>query len=250
MSAIVAFWYFGQSNRTLYVLLLYSFWVPQIILNMITESRKPMHNYYMYGMSITRLIAPTYVFAVRNNFLKEVNPDFPTEPHMCQLLILWVGFQTAILYAQGKYGTRFMIPQRFLPPKFDYSRPIPASLLPQPTINPSIGSPSEIELGPLLNGDSSPSRERGMSVTRNRRGGGNRTRLDSRGDDGRITTMSEDTGDTPTLDCVICYNEIDVNDRRGYMLAPCDHIFHRRCLEQWMDVKMECPICRCNLPAI
>ena len=75
-------------------------------------------------------------------------------------------------------------------------------------------------------------------MTRNRRGGGNRTRLDSRGDDGRIPTMSEDTGDTPTLDCVICYNEIDVNDRRGYMLAPCDHIFHRRCLEQWMDVKV------------
>ena len=51
-------------------------------------------------------------------------------------------------------------------------------------------------------------------------------------------------------DCVICYNEIDVNDRKGYMLAPCDHIFHRHCLEQWMDVKMECPICRCNLPSI
>ena len=112
MSAILAFWYFGQTNRTLYVLLLYSFWVPQIILNIVTESRKPMHPYYMYGMSISRSIAPIYVFAVRNNFLKEVNPDFPTEPKMCQLLILWIAIQTAILFAQSKYGTRFMIPQR------------------------------------------------------------------------------------------------------------------------------------------
>ena len=112
MLAILAFWYFGQTNRTLYVLMLYSFWIPQIILNIITESRKPMHPYYMYGMSLTRTVAPVYVFAVRNNFLKEVNPDFPTEPYMCQLLILWIGIQTAILYAQGKYGTRFMIPQR------------------------------------------------------------------------------------------------------------------------------------------
>ena len=112
MSAILAFWYFGQTNRTLYVLGLYSFWVPQIILNVVTESRKPMHPYYMYGMSATRLVAPLYVFAIRNNFLKEVNPDFPTEPQMCQLLVLWVGIQTAILYAQSKYGTRFMIPQR------------------------------------------------------------------------------------------------------------------------------------------
>ncbi|KAL7540462.1 hypothetical protein ACHAXR_012924 [Thalassiosira sp. AJA248-18] len=252
MLAIIAFWYFGQSNRTLYVLLLYSFWVPQIILNIISESRKPMHPYYIYGMSISRSIAPIYVFAVRNNFLKEVNPDFPTEPKMCQLLILWIGFQTAILFAQSKYGTRFMIPQRFLPPKFDYSRPIPSSLLPRPVSNPpNASSPSEIELGPLLNSDASPSRERSNGVTRNRRGGGSRTRLDSRAEDVvRTTSMSEDRRDAPTLDCVICYNEIDVNDRQGYMLAPCDHIFHRHCLEQWMDVKMECPICRCNLPSL
>ncbi|EED94445.1 hypothetical protein THAPSDRAFT_261916, partial [Thalassiosira pseudonana CCMP1335] len=159
-----------------FILVLYSFWIPQIVLNIITESRKPMHPYYIYGMSFTRLVAPLYVFAVQKNFLKEVNPD----PNMCKMLFVWVIIQTAVLIGQGKFGTRFMIPQRFLPPKFDYSQVV--------------------------------------------------------------------VPDAPTLDCVICYNEIDVNDRAGYMLAPCDHIFHRQCLEQWMEVKMECPICRCNLP--
>lgn len=127
--------------------------------------------------------------------------------------------------------------QRFLPPKFDYGRPIPASLLPRPPSNSS-NATSEIELGPLLNGETSPARERGNGVTRNRRGGSNRARLGSRVEDTGGTSMSEDTPDTPTLDCVICYNEIDVNDRKGYMLAPCDHIFHRHCLEQWMEVKV------------
>ena len=129
---------------------------------------------------------------------------------------------------------------RFLPPKFDYSRPIPPSLLPRlpPSDNSSNGSSSEIELGPLINGDVSPSRDRSTNgVARNRRGGGNRGRLGSRADE-PITTMSTETRDVPTLDCVICYNEIDVNDRKGYMLAPCDHIFHRQCLEQWMEVKV------------
>jgi len=112
MFSILAFWHFGQTNRSLYILVLYSFWVPQIVLNVITESRKPLHPYYLYGMSLTRSVAPLYVFAVRNNFLKEVNPDFPTETRMCEILILWIGLQTAILFAQGKYGTRFMIPQR------------------------------------------------------------------------------------------------------------------------------------------
>lgn len=117
--------------------------------------------------------------------------------------------------------------------------------------NISHGSSSEIELGPLLNGDvSSPSRDRINGVTRNRRGGGNRARLGSRTEETIVTTMSTDAGDAQTLDCVICYNEIDINDRQGYMLAPCDHIFHRQCLEQWMEVKMECPICRKDLPAI
>lgn len=158
--AIFAFWYFGQSNSTLYVLLLYSFWVPQIILNIITESRKPLHPYYMFGMSITRSIAPIYVFAVRNNFLTETNPDFTMETTLCQLLILWIGIQTTILYAQSKYGTRFMIPQRFLPPKLDPAR------------NPS-SNKLEFELGPLLDDGVSPSREQSSNgVVRNRRGGG------------------------------------------------------------------------------
>lgn len=304
--AIVAFWYAGQSNRSLFILLLYSFWVPQIILNIITESRKPLHPYFMYGMSLTRSVAPIYVFAVRNNFLREVNPDFPLEPRLCQMLILWIGeygdvfschrrrfriasnayncicrcirflgVQTAVLYAQGKYGTRFMIPQRyviencrsassrncrlnsvvfsvqrFLPPKFDYSRPIPPSLLPRFTNNTSSGAAPEIELAPLLNGDTSPAHERSTGIARNRRGGANRSRLGSRADEATVPSMSEDTSATQTLDCVICYNDIDISDRNGYMLAPCDHIFHRQCLVQWMDVKMECPICRCNLPSI
>ena len=88
MLSIVLIWYLG-SNRPLCVLLLYSFWVPQIILNIVTESRKPMHPYYLYGMSITRSVAPIYVFAIRDNFLKEVNPDFPTDLASCQMLVLW-----------------------------------------------------------------------------------------------------------------------------------------------------------------
>ena len=158
-----------------------------------------------------------------------------------------------------------MIPNRFLPPKYNYSRPIPASLL--PASNSSPASPEiVVELG-----ETSPTRAGANGTTRNRRGGSS-NREETPG-------MSEDTTDTNTLDCIICHNEIDTNDPQGYMLAPCDHIFHRQCLEQWMDVKvritlspsvlktlslthithpyqslpidvqMECPVCRNGLPA-
>jgi len=50
-------------------------------------------------------------------------------------------------------------------------------------------------------------------------------------------------------DCVICMSEIDPEDARS-VVTPCNHKFHRACLEQWMDVKMECPTCRMILPPI
>merc|ERR1711935_580880 len=32
------------------------------------------------------------------------------------------------------------------------------------------------------------------------------------------------------------------------MVTPCKHYYHRACLTQWMDQKMECPTCRTALP--
>ena len=51
------------------------------------------------------------------------------------------------------------------------------------------------------------------------------------------------------LDCVICMNTVDVSEK-AYMVAPCEHVFHRDCLTQWMEVKMECPTCRTELPPL
>jgi transmembrane E3 ubiquitin-protein ligase len=54
-------------------------------------------------------------------------------------------------------------------------------------------------------------------------------------------------------ECVICYNAIDVagpaSASSSYMISPCDHLFHRECLGRWMDIKLECPVCRQPLPS-
>jgi len=60
---------------------------------------------------------------------------------------------------------------------------------------------------------------------------------------------------TPNTDCVICMGDLAEDDRRTNegmqrIVTPCDHRFHRQCLEQWMDIKMECPTCRAELPPI
>jgi len=60
-----------------------------------------------------------------------------------------------------------------------------------------------------------------------------------------------DTEQESNKECVICYNAIEQATERGasdYMVTPCDHLFHRECLSQWLDVKLECPVCRATLP--
>jgi Ring finger domain len=270
------------------ILSLYSFWIPQIILNIITQSKTPLHKNYIYGMSMTRLIAPLYIFGLRNNFLKEVYPESTTDPLMCQLLIVWVGCQTAILIAQGKYGARFMIPKIFLPPKFDYSRPIPASMLPPgallelPTPELMDDRASDTLLSkvstkredgevrvkgnlPSISDESNlrlvPTRHQTADTTRNRhRRGGRGTSSNTNQNRSRRNTSTTTKDDeplpkaiptpAPVLECSICYDDIDIRDRLNYMLAPCNHLYHAECLKQWMEVKMECPICRTQLPAI
>ncbi len=52
-------------------------------------------------------------------------------------------------------------------------------------------------------------------------------------------------------ECVICLGGIseDMIVRKEYMVAPCNHVFHRACLEKWMEEKLQCPTCRTALPA-
>ncbi|SZF02376.1 unnamed protein product [Blumeria hordei] len=68
-----------------------------------------------------------------------------------------------------------------------------------------------------------------------------------------------------TVDCAICMQSMEVLviaaddtttsngvsamlERRRYMVTPCRHIFHSTCLEGWMRFRLQCPICRENLP--
>ncbi|ETW04107.1 hypothetical protein, variant 1 [Aphanomyces invadans] len=64
-------------------------------------------------------------------------------------------------------------------------------------------------------------------------------------DPDQLSLLRVNQGDE--LDCVICMVELDM-EARDYMIAPCDHVFHRPCLQEWMQVKMECPTCRSVLP--
>lgn len=65
-----------------------------------------------------------------------------------------------------------------------------------------------------------------------------------------------------SVECIICMNSLrhEVDDNMVatnnhkftniYMETPCKHKFHKKCLIHWMRIKLECPVCRTNLPPL
>ena len=39
-------------------------------------------------------------------------------------------------------------------------------------------------------------------------------------------------------------------DRGDYMITPCHHLFHKACLEHWLNLKNQCPYCRQQIPPL
>ncbi|KAK4766504.1 hypothetical protein SAY87_008146 [Trapa incisa] len=50
------------------LLLLYSFWILQIITNIVRDSRKPLHPYYILGITVTRLAVPFCVWILPEKY--------------------------------------------------------------------------------------------------------------------------------------------------------------------------------------
>jgi len=76
-------------------------------------------------------------------------------------------------------------------------------------------------------------------------------------------TVSTDIPDQEDADtCPICMDILNreptdpsskllkPNKTIKIMQTPCRHKFHPRCLQEWMNIKLECPFCRQSIPAI
>eukprot|EP01112_Ceratiomyxa_fruticulosa_P013291 TRINITY_DN3734_c0_g3_i1.p1 TRINITY_DN3734_c0_g3~~TRINITY_DN3734_c0_g3_i1.p1 ORF type:complete len:545 (+),score=49.15 TRINITY_DN3734_c0_g3_i1:304-1938(+) len=170
--------YYMNNLFYMFLIIMYSFWVPQIISNAVRGTRKPLLWQYVLGISITRLAIPLYFYGCPYNFIPS-QPNYP----MAFFLVFWMSFQVFVLHLQDLFGPQFFVPKSFLPPKYDYHRPIPSHI------------PADLR------------------------------------------------------NCVICMCDIDQNSRsRDWMITPCNHVFHASCLQQWLELKMECAHCRTPVP--
>jgi transmembrane E3 ubiquitin-protein ligase len=210
-----------------------SFWAPQIYRNVIRNCRKALLWKFVIGQSILRAVPFIYFY------IKEDNVLFAeTSKISLAILLGWLWVQIWVLAAQEVLGPRFGVPKGWLPEAWDY----------HPILKEDDSEGGGMPIG-LVQAPSSPGLERA-----------NTTECRKKSD-----------GHTRCVDCAICMMVLEVPvvpagvdsssvagvagvngmlARRQYMVTPCRHTFHSACLEGWMRFRLQCPICRENLPPL
>jgi hypothetical protein len=61
----------------------------------------------------------------------------------------------------------------------------------------------------------------------------------------RIKYRKIKTGELIERECSICLE--DYQSGESVSSLACDHLFHKKCLEEWLKHKNECPLCRTEL---
>jgi transmembrane E3 ubiquitin-protein ligase len=231
-----------QTPRSIYANVLafvyLSFWIPQIYRNVMRNCRKALRWDFVIGQSILRLVPIVYVYSVPNNVMY-----IETDRRVAVALAAWVWVQIWALVSQEVLGPRFVVPNGWAPPAYDYHPILREDDLESGTAMP-IGFTQVEE-------DASKSSSEVIATGATTRTRGKR------------------------WDCAICMQDIEVHmvpsgagngneivssasaglgsgilGRRSYMVTPCRHIFHSECLEGWMRVRLQCPICRETLPPL
>jgi len=103
-----------------FILIMSLYLVPQIIHNAIRGQRAEFNAKFLFLMVGTRMILPLYFRGCPSNIL-EITPSL----WFCFMLFVVTGAQILIIYYQSVIGSRFFIPNRFLPPKFNYLLTLP-----------------------------------------------------------------------------------------------------------------------------
>ncbi|RAH80796.1 RING finger ubiquitin ligase [Aspergillus japonicus CBS 114.51] len=238
---IISIWAFLWPNRlgAIYARVLgfiyLSFWTPQIYRNVMRNCRKALRWDFVVGQSCLRLFPFLYFLTARGNVLF-IRPDATT----ALSLIGWVWIQVWILASQDILGPRFFVPRGWAPPAYDY----------HPTLRDNVGSGDDLESGGVLPIGALRADEREYPS-------------ESKDDDKHRSRDRKKA----VFDCAICMQEIEVPvltaggagmadgassilSRRTYMVTPCRHIFHSTCLESWMRLRLQCPICRESIPPV
>ena len=198
--------------------------------------RKALGWEFVLGTSTCRVLPVLYLFCLGSSHEGGAGGnifgfEFQGMEKVGYAVAAWVVLQVVVLWIQEWAGPRVGIPGGWLPRAYDYHPVLPVDDL-------EAAQPFSAA-APTSHGGS---------------GGGGRPGLRS-------------------FDCAICMHPVEVLTaaagtggegvgggvsgglgglvtRRSYMVTPCRHVFHAVCLEGWMRMRLQCPICRNQLPPL
>ncbi|OAA66073.1 Zinc finger, RING/FYVE/PHD-type [Cordyceps fumosorosea ARSEF 2679] len=244
-------WY--PSARAVYLdlcaLAYLSLWLPQIRRNALRNCRRALAWPFVLGQSLLRAAPLAYFWLWPGNFLFA-----RTSPRSFAALAAWLWLQLVVLAAQDVLGPRFAVPAGWLPAAWDYHPVLREDNLEAGGLPIGLLAVDD-EAGPAPDGSARRRRSSSAAAAtageKAKRAGGSSARH--------------------VIDCSICQEILEVPvvraggdedgsgsgvgvanvfARRMYMVTPCRHIFHTACLESWMKFRLQCPICREDLPPL
>ena len=188
-------------------------WIFQIYYSVKKGTKPPMPYSYIFITSLFKILIPIYLKAYNNNIFS-LRPSY-LKVFIC---ISCVFIEAIIVSLQKLLGPKFFIPEKYREQVFDYYKS--AEEIPDNTkTNECVICLENLENLAINNQDE----EDEIFKT-----SGNYIE--------KLATMIQK------------WNKKKNN--KPYMKTPCGHVFHRRCLETWLEIKNECPYCRQKIPPL
>ena len=192
-------------------LLFASTWIFQIIYSTLKGTKPPMSYLYILSASFSKISICIYIKAYKNNI-------FGYRPNYIKVFLVSsvVFIEAMILCLQKILGPKFFIPKRFRKQGFNYYK----------NENEISENDKEIECVICLDkiGNLYVSEE-------------------------EINNIKVNDLKTKIIKFIEKWKNSQTN-RGNYMLTPCHHLFHTKCLESWLNVKNQCPCCRQKIPPL
>ena len=188
-------------------------WIFQIYYSVKKGTKPPMPYSYIFITSLFKMLIPIYLKAYNNNIFS-LRPSY-----LKVFLCISIVFVEAIIVSLQKLlGPKFFIPEKYRDQVFDYYKS--AEEIPDNTkTNECVICLENLDNLAINN------QEEEDEIFKT---SGNYIE--------KLATMIQK------------WNKKKNN--KPYMKTPCGHVFHRRCLETWLEIKNECPYCRQKIPPL
>ena len=209
--ASLKIWY---SYFLLTFLLFFGTWLGQIIYSAKKGTKPSMSYSYIFFVTIFKAFVPVYLKCYPNSI-------FSFRPNYLKVFLLdsVLFFEAVILSLQKLIGPKFFLTKKYKQPKFDYYK-----------------QENEID-------EKSKNQECVICLE-------NIGKI-SQFVEGDYIKDKKEKFDLEKYMENLAKKYKNRNRNKGpFMITPCNHLFHSKCLEMWLEQKNECPYCRQRIPPL